>query len=573
MLASGRYRQSARCDAWATARASGPPPPGILLSGNLSLLREQSGFLAARSWRAIGVGLQCVLFTLLTLGACAKAWAGVCAGAAPTAPVPAEFLRSYRAFLTSPTRLAIDDDDNVYITDPLSGRIVVRAADGRVRLDVNTVGNPISIAVDSAGSIYVGDGTRRRVDIYDPTGNAIGFLGQGDDEFVLPAFLAVHEDETQAHIYVVDSGADRVKRYAADTGAFELEFGGSGSEPGDLIFPSGIAIADGRIHLVDRGNSRLQIFDSAGVFQEVIEPEPDDCGFLCFFEGDRRGRARDAGLWIGLDGALYLAQASKGEVQVLSGTGDALGTVGSFGSTPGKLRVPSDVAIDSCGRLFIASAANGRVDIFGLPGYSDPEQFVPARVRVAKQPVDPLRDAVLVAYLEVPGYRLSEVENLLANGVSAPLATVIGDADRDNLPDLRLEFGAELLATLGAEETAKVSVTGSVGGLQIEASVWVQVLVTNLDTDSDGVNDSDDACPATRAGGAVDGRGCSVSQHCPCAGPAPDASWNNHGAYVFCVATASRRFVVSGFIEQHEHGRIMKHAASSKCGNRRRTRK
>jgi hypothetical protein len=45
-------------------------------------------------------------------------WAGLCDDADPTGAVPAEFVRSYRAFLKSPTRLAIDSDDNIFITDP-----------------------------------------------------------------------------------------------------------------------------------------------------------------------------------------------------------------------------------------------------------------------------------------------------------------------------------------------------------------------------------------------------------------------------------------------------------------------
>ena len=50
-------------------------------------------------------------------------------------------------------------------------------------------------------------------------------LGQGDHEFLLPAFIATHEIAGATRVYVIDSGAHTVKRYNGATGALELSFG------------------------------------------------------------------------------------------------------------------------------------------------------------------------------------------------------------------------------------------------------------------------------------------------------------------------------------------------------------
>ena len=523
--------------------------------------RVDAGCLYPWSGRAIRA------FALLLLSMSPlPSWAGLCDGADPTAAVPAEFVRSYRAFLKSPTRLAIDGDDNIYITDPLNGRLIARSPDGRIILDWTHLNYPISVAVAGSGNLFVGDGDRGRVDIYDRSGQAVMALGQGDDEFLLPAFIATQEIAGATRVYVVDSGAHAVKRYDGATGVLELSFGGNGSADGELKFPSGIALTNGQLLIVDRGNSRLQVFDENGTFVRSIEPEEDNCGFLCVFEGASRGRPHDTAVRVGKDGAIYIAETTKGQLLVLANDGSSLGTVGDFGEGPGKLRVPTDMVVDSCGRLFVASAANSRVEIFGLPGHVDPEQFVPGRLKVINQPVDPLSDTRLVAYLELPGYRLGEVTNIVANGIAAPVATGTGDFNHDGNPDLELVFDNNLLSTLIGMPEATISVTGAVAGLRFEESEQVQLVAGPLDADEDGVDDPMDACPGTMAGNPVGPHGCSVSQRCPCAGPQIGVEWANHGAYVTCVVGVRREFVAAGILSRSEAGAIVRQAARSQCG-------
>jgi sugar lactone lactonase YvrE len=482
------------------------------------------------------------------------------------AAVPAQFLRSYRAFFTTPTRLAIDPDDNVYILDGRRGRVVGRQPSGRVFLDMRSLEYPVSIAVDSAGRLYIGEGKRGRVDVYDPAGQLLGALGDGDGEFAMPAFIAVHEDASQALVYVVDSRRDLVGLYDAATGAARGSFGGPGSAPGQLRMPAGITLADGEVFVVDRGNSRLQVFDLDGALLRVISPPQDSCGFLCAFEGATRGRAHDTGVWIGPQGSIYLAETSKGRLLVLSADGAGLGTVGDYGEAPGRLRAPSDMVIDSCGRLFVASSANGRVDIFGLPGYVDPEQFAPARLTVRPDPLDPLSDSGLSAYLEVPGLRLAELSGVTANGFASPQAVAEGDWDRNNVPDLALQFGTELVSSLLGSEAPAVTVTGELGALRVEASAPVRLVPANADSDGDGVADTSDACPGTAEGDVVGADGCGLAQRCPCSGPEQGGEWRNHGQYLRCVGQVASEFRDAGVVASSAGGQLVREASRSECG-------
>lgn len=83
----------------------------------------------------------------------------------------------------------------------------------------------------------------------------------------------------------------------------------------------------------------------------------------------------------------------------------------------------------------------------------------------------------------------------------------------------------------------------------------------DLDDDADGVPDAADLCPSSPAGVVVNASGCSIAETCACS-----ATWNNHGAYVACVADTSRAFSDAGFITQAERAETVKQAAQSSCG-------
>jgi Thrombospondin type 3 repeat len=81
------------------------------------------------------------------------------------------------------------------------------------------------------------------------------------------------------------------------------------------------------------------------------------------------------------------------------------------------------------------------------------------------------------------------------------------------------------------------------------------------DDDNDDVPDSLDTCPETPLGSLVNGNGCSISDLCPCNG-----SWQNPGAYRFCLTREVVEFVRSGSMTRAEAAAVISAAASAECG-------
>jgi hypothetical protein len=94
-------------------------------------------------------------------------------------------------------------------------------------------------------------------------------------------------------------------------------------------------------------------------------------------------------------------------------------------------------------------------------------------------------------------------------------------------------------------------------------------LTPDSDCDFDGVANDDDVCPETQPREAVDAKGCSIRQLCPCGGPSKfpgPVPWPNHRAYVRCVREQAFRFWKEKRISVTERNAIIKAAEKSNCG-------
>lgn len=500
------------------------------------------------------------LWAALALLAAPLSAQAVCGGGSTSSlPPPAvTFLRSYRAGLNAPTRLAADAAGNVYVTDPVRGAVVVRAADGHIVSRRTGLGQPIGIAVGADGRIYVGDASSGAVAVFAPDWQLLFLLGRGEGEFLSPGAIAI--DPGTGNAYVAD-GKMHLVRVFDRSGALLTGFGGFGPEEGRFNFPAALFVDGARVLVADQMNYRIQVFDLAG-------------GFLYCFGSQGSGAGRfNAPQGLAVDGAgrVYVADAFEGRIQVLDAGGGFVAYLGDFGEEPGRLRVPTDLVIDPSNRLFVAAANNARLEIFGLESFSDPERIVPADAEVEPDPLDRSEEPESVAaYIEIPGYALRDVapETVTVNGVAAYAASAtVGDRDGDAIPDLRIEVdGPSFVSTLPDEGDAPVAVSGSVGDKQFEASGTIRVLAGGNDDDDDGVANRDDLCPGTQPGEAVNAQGCSIDQLCPCAGPAGGGSWKSHRQYVKCVKDRAGEFLTNGWIDEVENTAIIRRAKDSDCG-------
>src|SRR5574337_943531 len=236
-------------------------------------------------------------------------------------------------FRLSPSGVALDGDDNVYITSQgMYGR-VVKLAPGSSKptvLPFNGLYQPQSLAVDSAGAVYVSDFNNRVVKL------AAG----SNSQTVLP-FNGLNYPEGVAvdsggNVYVADRGNDRVlKLTAGSTNQTVLPFDG-------LDHPDGVAVdSAGNVYVTDTDNNRVLKL-SAGSSAQTVLPFT--------------GVSVPCGIAVDNGGNVYVTEHDSNKVLRLTA-----GSVTPAALSFTGLNTPLDVAVDKHGNTYIADRGNDRV--------------------------------------------------------------------------------------------------------------------------------------------------------------------------------------------------------------------
>jgi uncharacterized protein (TIGR03437 family) len=186
------------------------------------------------------------------------------------------------AALASPSGVAVDAAGNVYISD--TNNNLVRKVDtaGTITAVVgskgtaNTLNHPTGIAIDSSGALYIADTNDQRIvkwannklTTIAGTG-AKGFSGDGGPATQAtlqnPVGLAV---DAAGSIYIADSTNGRIRKVTPDgtivtiAGNGKLTFSGDGgpATSAALYFPRGVAVdAQGNVYIADTSNQVIRL--------------------------------------------------------------------------------------------------------------------------------------------------------------------------------------------------------------------------------------------------------------------------------------------------------------------------
>ena len=262
--------------------------------------------------------------------------------------------------LPQPRSVNIGPQDQVLVLDK-AGRLLMFTSDGRLirqwpMPDVED-GKPEDACWLKDGRIGIADTHYHRVLFFDQHGALLGAMGREDrygeeGTFFSPVSVTQDGDE---NLYVSQYGRiNRVQKFTRD-GDFLMQFGRSGSGPGEIERAAGMVWYEGRIYLADAANHRVQVFDDDGRFVEVLgERATHGQAELNFPYDVAIDRARS-------DPRLYVIEWGSGRVSMFDLTGNLLGRFGSAGTDDGQFRTPWSIAVDSQSRLRVADTENRRV--------------------------------------------------------------------------------------------------------------------------------------------------------------------------------------------------------------------
>lgn len=159
-----------------------------------------------------------------------------------------------------PRNFAIDTNDNVYILDVFSARVLVVSPEGKFQRQIvfpTADGFFSDLAVDTQGTIFILNSITTTVYSAGPDDKAFSPLTKGLKDYItFPTALTADKQ----YIYVVDQFGSGVVVLGKD-GSFKGRKLRMGWKEGELRYPSDICLNEkGEMFIADRGNNRVQMY-------------------------------------------------------------------------------------------------------------------------------------------------------------------------------------------------------------------------------------------------------------------------------------------------------------------------
>jgi uncharacterized protein (TIGR03437 family) len=245
----------------------------------------------------------------------------------------------------------------------------------------------MAVAVNLAGDVYIADASNRVVRMVSVAGTVTTIAGIGVQGFSGDGGLATAAAlgravalalDPSGNLYIVDSVNQRVRRVATNGIITTIAGNGTSAYAGDgglatlasFSFPLGVAVdGSGNVYIADAGNNRVRKITAAGAISTVAG------NGQAGFSGDG-GTATSAALNLPSDvaldsaGNLYIADAGNNRIRMVSSTGVITTIAGTstngFSGDGGPaaqavLNYPWGLATDASGDVYVADRVNGRI--------------------------------------------------------------------------------------------------------------------------------------------------------------------------------------------------------------------
>jgi len=313
--------------------------------------------------------------------------------------VPKQGAGALVAIVKAPRRLAVDGSGRLFVVDARAGRLWLLTARGEVRGRAPLLDRIAAVAAGADQLFVVTEGGRLLV--LDPTAGTVrGEIALVDGPAVTPDGLAFAVDA--GLLLIAEREANRVRAVRLNGSTAYVVSAANGAP---LMRPVDVAVeATGQrfwVALREKSASgQLHCFALNGAPVRSL-----------LLASDLSAVSRLGGLTVDTAGALYLADAFQGRVQIVNALGVGLGQLGTFGTRVGTLNVPTGLAWLGNGDLIVASLNSGRLERYGVGA--------PLPICAGDTDCDGISDAVEIAHGLDPTLPTDALADVDHDGLSA----------------------------------------------------------------------------------------------------------------------------------------------------------
>jgi len=225
---------------------------------------------------------------------------------------------------------------------------------GELGSDAGMLIEPWGVAVNERDEIAVTDSGNNRIQVYSRDGTylrSFGTEGNKQGEFKCPCGIAF--DRKNGNILVAEVHNHRVQLFS-EQGEYLSQFGGEGNLDHQLNSPRGLSVdSNGNVIVTDSGNKVIKIFSQNGHFLRKIGEEgsfevPCHC--------------------IQYNNYFIVSDHDENSIKVFSEDGTFLYKFGKHGSGDGEFNEPYCLSVNKAGHLMVCDSRNHRIQVFELNG-------------------------------------------------------------------------------------------------------------------------------------------------------------------------------------------------------------